>query len=267
MPTWETRWSRIRRAAAGFSTQPFRRRSGGASRARSTRSRNRSRICRPSSRNEPATEPATAARAGRRRSVAAVAAGSGGVLVARGGESSADGTAGTIPFYGDHQAGILTPQQHHLQFASYDLTAGNIAELRDLLGTWTGLASHLTRGDNPPSTGGELAPPDDTGESGGLDPARLTITFGFGPGLFDDRYGLAAKRPPELADLPLFEKDQLVAAQSGGDICIQACSNDPQVAFHAIANLTRDGRGGATLRWLQKGFLSPPTEAAAPLAT
>ena len=56
--------------------------------------------------------------------VAAVAAGSGGVLVARGGESSADGTAGTIPFYGHHQAGILTPQQHHLQFASYDLTAG-----------------------------------------------------------------------------------------------------------------------------------------------
>ena len=83
--------------------------------------------------------------------VAAVAAGSGGVLVARGGESSADGTAGTIPFYGDHQAGILTPQQHHLQFASYDLTAGSTAELRDLLGTWTGLAAHLTRGDNPPS--------------------------------------------------------------------------------------------------------------------
>jgi deferrochelatase/peroxidase EfeB len=189
--------------------------------------------------------------------VAAVAAGSGGVLVARAGESTAGGTAGTVPFYGDHQAGIVTPQQRHLQFASYDLTARNIAEVRELLGTWTGLAAHLARGDNPPSTGGELAPPDDTGESSGLDPARLTITFGFGPGMFDDRYGLAARRPPELADLPLFEKDQLDAAQSGGDICIQACSNDPQVAFHAIRNLTRDGRGGASLRWLQRGFLSP----------
>ena len=55
--------------------------------------------------------------------VAAVAAGSGGVLVARGGESTGTGTGGTVPFYGDHQAGILTPQQHHLQFASYDVTA------------------------------------------------------------------------------------------------------------------------------------------------
>ena len=189
--------------------------------------------------------------------VAAVAAGSGGVLVARGGESTDTGTGGTVPFYGDHQAGILTPQQHHLQFASYDVTAANAAELRDLLGSWTGLAARLTRGDDPGSGGGEFAPPDDTGEAGGLDPARLTLTVGFGPGLFDDRFGLAGKRPPELADLPRFEKDELDPAQSGGDICVQACSNDPQVAFHAIRNLTRDGRGGASLRWLQKGFLSP----------
>ena len=179
------------------------------------------------------------------------------MLVARGGESTGTGTGGTVPFYGDHQAGILTPQQHHLQFASYDVTASDVAELRDLLGSWTGLAARLTRGDDPVSGGGEFAPPDDTGEAGGLDPARLTLTIGFGPGLFDGRFGLAGKRPPELADLPRFEKDELDPAQSGGDICIQACSNDPQVAFHAIRNLTRDGRGGASLRWLQKGFLSP----------
>ena len=54
-----------------------------------------------------------------------------------------------MPFYGDHQAGILTPQQHHLQFASYDVTASDVAELRDLLGSWTGLAARLTRGDRP----------------------------------------------------------------------------------------------------------------------
>ena len=127
----------------------------------------------------------------------------------RGGESTDTGTDGTVPFYGDHQAGILTPQQHHLQFASYDVTASNVAEVRDLLGSWTGLAARLTRGDDPGSGGGEFAPPDDTGEAGGLDPARLTLTVGFGPGLFDDRFGLAGKRPPELADLPRFEKDEL----------------------------------------------------------
>jgi deferrochelatase/peroxidase EfeB len=92
----------------------------------------------------------------------------------------------------------------------------------------------------------------------GLDPAHLTLTFGFGPGLFErdgqDRYGLEARRPEALVDLPAFAGDQLEAARSGGDLCVQACSNDPQVAYHAIRNLTRIARGSALLRWTQVGF-------------
>ncbi len=41
---------------------------------------------------------------------------------------------------------------------------------------------------------------------------------------------------------------------SGGDICVQACSDDPQVAFHAVRNLARIGRGAVVLRWSQLGF-------------
>ena len=167
----------------------------------------------------------------------------------------------TVPFYGVNQAGILTPQQNHLRFASFDVTAAGAAEVRDLLATWTAAAARYTAGDTAASDiGGEFAPPDDTGEAGGLRPSRLTLTFGFGPGLFDDRYGLAAKRPPELIDIPRFPLDQLDPAESGGDLCVQACADDPQVAFHAIRNLTRTAHGAASLRWVQEGFLSQTTE-------
>ena len=87
----------------------------------------------------------------------------------------------------------------------------------------------------------------------------VTITFGFGPSLFGtpgagDRFKIATKRPPELVDIPPLPGDQLDPARSGGDIGVQACADDPQVAFHAIRNLARIGRGKVVLRWTQLGF-------------
>ena len=107
--------------------------------------------------------------------------------------------------------------------------------------------------------GSPYAPPDDTGEAQGLPPSRLTVTVGFGPGLFEDesgraRFGLDGERPPALAELPHFIGDDLQPGRSGGDIAIQACADDPQVAVHAIRNLTRIGFGRAELRWSQLGF-------------
>jgi deferrochelatase/peroxidase EfeB len=98
------------------------------------------------------------------------------------------------------------------------------------------------------------APPADTGEAVGLPPANLTITIGFGPSLFDGRFALAGRRPAALADLPRFPRDQLDPNTSNGDLCIQACADDPIVAFHAIRNLARLGRGTVTMRWSQLGF-------------
>ena len=94
-----------------------------------------------------------------------------------------------------------------------------------------------------------MKPAGDSGEALGLSPARLTMTFGFGAGLFvkdgQDRYGLAAQRPAALVDLPRFNGDQLVAERSGGDLSIQACADDPQVAFHAVRQLARLAYGVA----------------------
>jgi deferrochelatase/peroxidase EfeB len=93
----------------------------------------------------------------------------------------------------------------------------------------------------------------------GLPPARLTVTFGFGPSLFGrpgsgDRFGLAAARPRELEELPALPGDELDPARCGGDLAVQACADDPQVAFHAVRNLARIGRGAVVLRWSQLGF-------------
>ena len=35
---------------------------------------------------------------------------------------------------------------------------------------------------------------------------------------------------------------------------MQACADDPQVAFHAVRNLARIGRGIVVMRWSQLGF-------------
>jgi deferrochelatase/peroxidase EfeB len=85
------------------------------------------------------------------------------------------------------------------------------------------------------------------------------LTIGFGPTLFTsvdgaDRFGLAARRPAPLVELPAFPGDQIDPAISGGDLCIQACANDPQVAVHAVRNLVRLGAGVVSVRWSQLGF-------------
>lgn len=167
--------------------------------------------------------------------------------------------SGTEPFYGQHQAGIATPMQDSLYFASFDLAASNRAELVSLLQNWTKAAARLTAGlPAEPGEQDDQSPGLDSGEAVGLHPSNLTITFGFGPDLFTldgkDRYGLAQKRPAALVDLPRFAGDQLVPGQCGGALAIQACANDPQVAFHAVRQLARIAYGAATLKWVQSGF-------------
>ena len=174
------------------------------------------------------------------------------------------GTATTYPFFGEHQAGITTPAQDRLHFAAYDISrTTDRADLIELLQDWTYAASRLTQGldvsEDGAVGGSDVAPPDDTGEAQGLPAAGLTITFGFGPTLFTaadgtDRFGLAGRRPAALVDLPHFSGDTLDERISGGDLCIQACADDPQVAVHAIRNLSRIAFGRAALRWSQLGF-------------
>lgn len=179
--------------------------------------------------------------------------------VARAGESDATGTGDVVPFSGRHQAGIATPSQERLEIAAFDVTTEDLGELRTLMREWTDAAALLCAGRTVGTIEGEpLAPPKDTGEAFDLAASRLTITFGFGPTLFErdgvDRFGLAARRPSALAELPAFAADELDPGISDGDLVVQACADDPQVAFHAIRNLARIARGSAAIRWSQLGF-------------
>ena len=195
----------------------------------------------------------------------AALAGLAGVAGGRAWEASQrpeDAILTVYPFRGERQAGITTPAQDNMFTAAFDVSATDVEELKTLLSDWAVAAEQMTAGEligGQPSSNKQL-PPKDTGEAWGYKPNGLTITFGVGKGLFvdadgKDRFGLAAKMPAVLKEgMPSFAGDQLHAAQSDGDLLVQACSNDAQVCVHAIRNLTRIAFGTATLRWSQVGY-------------
>ena len=186
------------------------------------------------------------------------------------------------PFWGKHQAGIVTKPQSHTYFATFDLATNKREDVVKLMRSWTLAAARMSQGmpieafpltevsydtdvaattttssDAEPVSKTVAAP--DSGESLELPPARLTVTFGFGAGLFvkddKDRYGLAKQRPEAFVDLPHFVGDQLVDTHSDGDLSVQACADDPQVAFHAVRQLARLAEDYAQVRWTQTGFM------------
>jgi deferrochelatase/peroxidase EfeB len=177
---------------------------------------------------------------------------------------SADVAAtGAVPFTGAHQAGIITPAQDRLHFVAFDVITDDRDELVEMLQAWTAAARRMAAGQDAGEVGavdgGQYDVPDDTGEALGLPASGLTLTVGFGPTLFStadgvDRFGIAARRPAPLAELPSFPGDAIQPEISGGDLCVQACANDPQVAVHAIRNLMRLGAGVVSVRWSQLGF-------------
>jgi deferrochelatase/peroxidase EfeB len=184
-----------------------------------------------------------------------VAAGGAGFGAARATEPDAAPRAEPrVPFYGAHQAGIATPAQDRLAFAAFDLTSSDASDVQAMLGLWAAAAARMTSGEAVGAV--DVSPsraPIDTGEALGLGPARLTVTVGFGPSFFD-KLDLSKRKPGALLPIPALPGDTLQPQRSDGDLCVQACADDPQVAFHAIRNLARLARGTAVMRWSQLGF-------------
>ncbi|WP_422745121.1 iron uptake transporter deferrochelatase/peroxidase subunit [Mycobacterium sp. WMMD1722] len=183
------------------------------------------------------------------------------------GRASAAATSDTglqspVAFRGEHQAGIVTAQQDRMTFAVFDVTSDSREDVIGLLKQWTEMAERMTKGEEAVPEGAiegnPYAPPGDTGEALGLAASQLTLTMGFGPSFFlkdgEDRFGIADRKPEQLADLPKFPNETLDPARCGGDIVVQACANDPQVAFHAVRNLARVGFGTVAVRYTQLGF-------------
>jgi deferrochelatase/peroxidase EfeB len=185
----------------------------------------------------------------------AVAGGLTGYLTRPDGEQSGAAATQQISFYGTHQAGVITPAQDRLAFGTLTVTPGTSrSDLRDLLREWTTAAARMTAGQLVGEDTSADAPPVDTGEAIGSPVSGLTITVGYGPALFDQRFGLAARKPAALAELPALPNEDLDPDYTGGDLCIQACSDDPLVAFHVVRNMARIGMGVVEHNWMELGF-------------
>lgn len=138
-------------------------------------------------------------------------------------DAKSDTRSGVVEFRGDHQAGITTPAQNSLNMTAFDVVTTSRKELQELLQTWTKPAEAMTSGVDDTanlnnSTSAQYSVPQDSGEVLGLPASNLTLTFGVGPSLFDERFGLKDKHLEELRKFPKFPGDQLEPDICYGDL-------------------------------------------------
>jgi deferrochelatase/peroxidase EfeB len=172
-------------------------------------------------------------------------------------EAAVTGRLPAVPFHGQYQAGILPVPQRATAVVSLDATADDRASLVDLFQTVTDRARFLTAGGTPPPVGID-GPPSDSGVLGPtVVPDGLTVTFGVGSTLFDDRYGLAASRPRKLTPMKSFPNDDLDPAQTGGDLVLQLSAGNSDAVIHALRDIAKNTRGGMQVNWRIDGFSSP----------
>jgi deferrochelatase/peroxidase EfeB len=193
------------------------------------------------------------------------AAGAAGVAGAFAGADLAGAEAVPMrPFEGAHQAGILESKQQAAAFVAMDLTTTSKAEFADAMRTLTERARFLTRGGTPPQAG-DAAPPSDSGVLGPEVPRTgLSLTFGLGASVFDDRFGLASQKPAHLRPMDTFVDDDLDPATCHGDLMIQICADAQDAVLHALRDLSRHTRGALQPRWRLDGFASPPRPVGTP---
>ncbi|MGH8143906.1 MAG: Dyp-type peroxidase, partial [Steroidobacteraceae bacterium] len=162
-------------------------------------------------------------------------------------------------FYGRaEQAGIRTLPQRYVFYMTFDLTSSLRTDLQVLLARWSGAIAQLMNGQpigqvEPARANGVGL---DSGEAMDLGPASLTVTLGLGPKVFSDTYGLAHAKPARLRALTPLPSDALDPRYTGGDLSLQACADDPQVAYHAVRDLARIAKdtGTAATCWTIMGF-------------
>jgi deferrochelatase/peroxidase EfeB len=160
----------------------------------------------------------------------------------------------SVPFDGEHQAGILTPRPNQAGYVALDSVAQNSSELFEALQVLSTQARLLTHGmavgvtevDDPPPDSGILGPYDN--------PDSLQVTIAFGHALFDGRYGLGKQRPAKLGEMPAFALDQIDPARAGGDVLLQICANQRDTVVHTVRELMRQVAGRLVVRWTIDGF-------------
>lgn len=145
------------------------------------------------------------------------------------------------PFHGAHQAGIATTPQAFLSLVGLDLAESMGRE--DLQRMMRLLSDDVAR-----LATGEGALADNEPELADL-PARLTVTFGFGPRVMSDLLSGSGLDP-----LPAFSTDALQDRWGQTDVVLQICADDPTTMAHARRMLLKDSEAFGSVRWIQHGF-------------
>ncbi|MCB6185190.1 deferrochelatase/peroxidase EfeB [Leeia sp. TBRC 13508] len=182
-----------------------------------------------------------------------------GKLPKPGQSAMGDTTKENQPFYGEHQAGIITPQPAAALVVVFDVLAKDKHELTRLFKLLTTRISFLTKGGKVPDVDPKL-PPLDSGVLGPeVFPDNLTVTISVGASLFDQRFGLADKKPAHLIEMVRFPNDQLNLDECHGDLSIQICSNTAETNIHALRDIIKHTPDLLAVKWKIDGFLPPHT--------
>lgn len=173
------------------------------------------------------------------------------------GTLSPDARMETQPFFGKHQAGILTPQQASMMLVAFDVLASDKADLERLFRLLTARIDFLTTGGPAPDTQNTRLPPMDSGILGAyIAPDNLTITVSLGESLFDARFGLQKLKPKALQKMARFPNDSLDAALCHGDVLLQICANTQDTVIHALRDVIKHTPDLLSVRWKREGFIS-----------
>ncbi len=164
--------------------------------------------------------------------------------------------ADLVPFRADRQAGVIAAASAGGVAAALDVRVADRAALIDLMKVVSteieivmdGRAYERRAGGFPPLDTGILGPvPGPTGTS---------VIVGFGPSLFDDRFGLGDLRPDELVVMPRFVNDYLVDDPSAAMVTSRSsCRPTPRMRRTTpLRQVLRRTRGDLSVRWLREGF-------------
>ena len=203
---------------------------------------------------------------GRRSMLLGLGAAGGGALLATlpGKQAAAEeiGSSGhlsdRVTYLGAHQAGVTTDRPPMGLVVAFNILATTRTDLERLFRVLTDRIAFLTQGGTPPVIDPKFPPPDSGLMGPVVFPDNLTITVGVGASLFDQRFGLADKKPRQLIKMPQFTNDALSAELCHGDLMLQICSNTADSNLHAVRDIVKNTPDLLMLRWKQEGFVPPP---------
>ena len=150
-----------------------------------------------------------------------------------------------VPFFGEHQPGVELELQTFTSFVAFDVDSHlTLVAFERWMRLLTDDIARLQSGEPV------LA---DSQPQLALGPARLTVTLGIGPRLFDV-LNIAELRPAGFAQIPKQKVDKLEDRFSEGDLLLHISADDPIVLSHAQRALVRDSLAFGKVRWAQQGF-------------